>query len=79
LLARRYRELDDEIAGSNAMIKSPVNVLGPELFKRHAVVEASTTQWLLTADDNPERLHSEASFAARCGTGNKPLSKLIAG
>jgi len=49
-------------------------VLAPELFKRHTVVEASTTQWLLTAGDNPERLHSEASFAARCGASPSPAS-----
>ena len=37
-------------------------------------VTAGAAQLLLTAGDNPERLHSEASFAALCGVSPVPAS-----
>jgi len=73
-LARRYLELDDEIADYDAMIKSLVDELAPELIERNAVGYDSAAQLLLTAGDNPERLHSEASFAALCGVSPIPAS-----
>lgn len=73
-LARRYLELDDEIADYDAMIKTLVDELAPELIARLAVGYASASQMLITAGDNPERLRSEASFAALCGVNPIPAS-----
>jgi transposase len=56
------------------MIKSIVTDLAPELMARNAIGLNSAAQLLLTAGDNPERLKSEASFAALCGVSPVPAS-----
>jgi len=73
-LARRYLELHDEIADLDAMIAAIVKELAPELIARPSIGLASAAQLLLTAGDNPERLKSEASFAALCGVSPVPAS-----
>lgn len=73
-LARRYLELDDEIADYDAMIKPLVDELAPELIARQAIGYGSAAQLLITVGDNPERLRSEASFAALCGVSPIPAS-----
>lgn len=71
-LARRYLELHDEIADLDAMIAAIVDELAPALVTRNSIGHASAAQLLLTAGDNSERLHSEASFAALCGVSPVP-------
>lgn len=73
-LARRYLELDDEIADLEAMIKVIVDELAPELIARFGIGYASAAQLLITAGDNPDRLVSEAGFAALCGVSPIPAS-----
>ncbi len=73
-LARRYLELHDEIADLDAMIHAIVEELAPDLVARSAIGPTSAAQLLLTAGDNPERLRSEASFAALCGVSPVPAS-----
>lgn len=73
-LARRYLELHDEIADLDAMIRSIVDELAPDLVARHSIGYGSAAQLLVTAGDNPERLKSEASFAALCGVSPVPAS-----
>ena len=73
-LARRYLELHDEIADLDTMIVAIVEELAPELVARNAIGHGSAAQLLLTAGDNPERLRSEASFAALCGVSPVPAS-----
>lgn len=73
-LARRYLELHDEVADLDDMIKAIVTDLAPELIARNGVGLNSAAQLLLTAGDNPERLRSEASFAALCGVSPVPAS-----
>jgi transposase len=73
-LARRYLELHDEIADLDAMIAAIVDELAPALVTRNSIGHASAAQLLLTAGDNSERLHSEASFAALCGVSPLPAS-----
>ncbi|MCI5101153.1 IS110 family transposase [Phaeobacter italicus] len=73
-LARRYLELHDEIADLDDMIEAIVKDLAPELLDRTAIGLNSAAQLLLTAGDNPERLKSEASFAALCGVSPVPAS-----
>lgn len=73
-LGRRYLELHDEIADLDAMIGAIVDELAPNLVARNSIGYASAAQLLLTAGDNPERLHSEASFAALCGVSPVPAS-----
>lgn len=73
-LARRYLELHDEVADLDDMIEAIVKDLAPELIARNGVGLNSAAQLLLTAGDNPERLKSEASFAALCGVSPVPAS-----
>ena len=73
-LARRYLELHDEIADLDAMIGAIVDELAPNLVARNSIGHVGAAQLLLTAGDNPERLRSEASFAALCGVSPVPAS-----
>jgi transposase len=73
-LARRYLELHDEIAELDVMIAAIVDELAPALVARNSIGHESAAQLLLTAGDNPERLHAEASFAALCGVSPVPAS-----
>lgn len=73
-LARRYLELHDEIADFDAMIDPIVAELAPDLLARNGIGRTSAAQLLLTAGDNPERLRSEAGFAALCGVSPVPAS-----
>lgn len=73
-LARRYLELHDEIADLDAMIAPIVDDLAPDLIARDCIGYTCAAQLLLTAGDNPERLKSEASFAALCGVSPVPAS-----
>ena len=73
-LARRHLELRDEIADLDAMIGAIVDELAPELVARNSIGRNGAAQLLLTAGDNPERLRSEAGFAALCGVSPVPAS-----
>jgi transposase len=73
-LARRYLELHDEIADLDTMITAIVEELAPALVARNSVGHGSAAHLLLTAGDNPERLRSEAGFAALCGVSPVPAS-----
>lgn len=73
-LGRRYLELHDEIADLDAMIGAIVDELAPNLVARNSIGHIGAAQMLLTAGDNPERLRSEASFAALCGVSPVPAS-----
>jgi transposase len=73
-LGRRYLELHDEIADLDAMIGAIVDELAPSLVARNSIGQESAAQLLLTAGDNPDRIQSEASFAALCGVSPVPAS-----
>ncbi|MBL7405390.1 IS110 family transposase, partial [Escherichia coli] len=48
--------------------------LAPDLVARNSIGSNGAAQLLLTAGDNPERLRSEAGFAALCGVSPVPAS-----
>lgn len=73
-LGRRYLELHDEIADLDAMIAAIVKDLAPNLIARNSISYVGGAQLLLTAGGNPERMRSEASFAALCGVSPVPAS-----
>ena len=56
------------------MIGAIVDELAPKLVARNSIGRNGATQLLLTAGDNPERLRSEAGFAALCGVSPVPAS-----
>lgn len=73
-LARRYLELHDEIADLDVMIKAIVDELAPKLVEQNSIGYHCAAQLLITAGANPDRLKSEASFAALCGVSPVPAS-----
>jgi transposase len=58
-----------EIDGLTRQITATVASHNPQLLQAFGVGPDSAAALLMTAGDNHGRLHSEASFAALCGTG----------
>ena len=67
LLARRIHELTGEIHDLEQQITAAVTIHTPVLLERRGIGPDSAAAMLIAAGDNPDRLHSEASFAALCG------------
>lgn len=67
LLARRIQELTGEIDELTTQITAAIQARVPKLLQRYGVGPDTAAALLLAAGDNPERLASEASFAALCG------------
>jgi transposase len=66
-LARRWLMLHTEVLALNKELTKLVESAAPELLKLHGVATETAAILLVAAGDNPERLKSEASFAALCG------------
>jgi transposase len=67
LLARRVLTLTSEIDELATHITAAIQAQAPQLLQRYGVGPDTAAALLLAAGDNPERLTSEASFAALCG------------
>ena len=67
LLARRILALTDDIRGLQQQITAAVTSHTPTLLTRCGIGPDNAAALLIAAGDNPDRLHSEASFAALCG------------
>jgi transposase len=67
LLARRILDLTDQINDLKLRITETLTDHAPQLLDRNGVGPDTAAALLITAGDNPERLHNEASFAALCG------------
>lgn len=66
-LARRWQQLDREVALLDAELEALVTRTAPELVALRGVGIDVAGALLVAAGDNPERLANEASFAALCG------------
>lgn len=66
-LGRRWLGLHHEILDLDTLIRQLVRRTVPALLQRPGVGIHSAAQLLITAGANPERLHSDAAFAALCG------------
>jgi transposase len=73
-LARRIQRLDDELADLDRRIEVLVTSVAPELLARFGVGPDTAAALLVSAGDNPERLHSEAAWAHLCGVAPIPAS-----
>jgi transposase len=73
-LARRCQQLAAEIAETDTDLKALTRQTAPRLLDRVGVGPEVAGQLLVSAGDNPERIRSEASFAALCGTNPLPAS-----
>ena len=66
-LTRRWSRLGAEIANYDGQLLRLTRRVCPELLARPGVGFEVASSLLVAAGDNPDRLHSEASFAAVCG------------
>ena len=73
-LARRHQQLAAEIAEHTRELTRLVEHTATALLAEHGAGPDTAAALLIAAGDNPERLHSEAAFAALCGTNPIPAS-----
>ena len=73
-LAGRYRQLSEEIHDLKAELERLTLTASPTLVSMFGVGPDTAATLLATAGSNPERLHSEAAFAALCGVSPIPAS-----
>lgn len=73
-LARRIRGLNAEIRNIDEMITDLIEETAPGLFELYRVGVDTAASLLVTAGDNPDRLHSERSWAHLCGTTPLPAN-----
>ena len=73
-LARRWKTLDDEMKALNSQIEELSPLGRPDLVQLFGVGVELAGQFLVTAGDNAERIHSEAAFAKLCGVAPQPAS-----
>lgn len=66
-LARRWQHLNEEVEDNDTHVEQIVQQTAPGLLARPGIGPICAAQLLVTAGDNPDRLDSEAAFAALCG------------
>lgn len=73
-LARRCRALTTEITSLDTQLTPLVTAARPQLTAIGGAGTETAAQLLITCGDNPDRLRSEAAFAALCGVSPIPAS-----
>lgn len=73
-LARRHEFLQHELDDLDEQLDQLTTASNPGLRALHGVGPVTAAILLLTAGDNPQRLTTDASFAALCGTSPIPVS-----
>jgi transposase len=73
-LAQRILHLDEQLAVISGRLIRITQTVAPKLTAIKGVGPEVASTLLMTAGDNPERMHSEASFAALCGSNPIPAS-----
>ena len=72
--ARRYRQLSKEIHDLEGELERLTRTISPALVDSYGIGPDTAATLLVAAGSNPERLHSEASFASLCGVNPIPAS-----
>jgi len=73
-LARRCQNLTAEVRMLDAELKRLTEETAPGLTGAYCIGPNTAAALLITAGDNPERMKSEAAFAALCGVSPVPAS-----
>lgn len=73
-LARRHQALSAEAAELKEHMGTEARAINPYLLSLPGVGPENAAKLLIAAGANPDRLRSEASFAALCGTAPVPAS-----
>lgn len=67
-VARRWQALDLEVREFDGHLKVILDEIAAPLLAKYGVGYETAGQLLVTAGDNPERMRSERSYAALCGS-----------
>lgn len=73
-LARRWQFLTEQIGELDQLLANLVTQTAPNLLAVHCVGIDTAAALLIAAGDNPQRLGSQAAFAALCGVNPIPAS-----
>ena len=73
-LARRYRQLSDEIHHLEVETQRLTRTIAPALVDSFGIGPDTAATLLIAAGSNPQRLRSEAAFASLCGVNPIPAS-----
>jgi Transposase IS116/IS110/IS902 family len=73
-VARRYRQLSEEISELAEQLDRLVAETAPELVAVRGLGTDTAASLMIAAGDNPECLKSEAAFAHLCGVAPIPAS-----
>jgi transposase len=73
-VASRWLSLHDEILELSRAIKHILDTIAAPMLARHGVGYETTGALLCAAGDNPERLNTEGSYAALCGSSPVEIS-----
>ncbi len=71
-LARRIQDLNDEMGTIDDALGGLVKQTAPSLLDCYGVGAVTAATLLVTAGDNPDRLHTERSWAHLCGVSPVP-------
>jgi transposase len=74
LLAQRHRFLTNQATDLENQLRDLVAAINLTLLSARGIDPVTAAQLLVTAGGNPERLRTEPSFAALCGTAPVPAS-----
>lgn len=73
-IARRWQQLNAEIAEHEKVLAALTTQAAPQLVASFGVGPDTAAQMLIVAGDNPDRVRSEAAFAKLCGVAPIPAS-----
>jgi transposase len=73
-VAARYLTLHAEIRELDRAIRQLLDTIAGPVLERFGVGYETTATLLCAAGDNPERIHTEAGFAALCASNPVPIS-----
>ena len=71
-LARRIKDLNDEMRTIDDALRGLIGQTAPSLLECYGVGAVTAATLLVTAGDNPDRLHTERSWAHLCGVSPVP-------
>ncbi len=71
-LARRIKDLNDEMHTIDDALRGLIDQTAPSLLECYGIGAATAATLLITAGDNPDRLHTERSWAHLCGVSPVP-------